>query len=224
MTFQCEFCHREFQRERTIVAHMCEPKRRRLGRGERGPELGFQAYLRFYEITQGSARVKTWEDFCGSPYYLAFVKWGRYCVDTRAVNPTQFLEWLLRNNRKIDRWATDRQYEEFLLDYVRRESVTDALARAVEWSITWAEEQRAPSHDCLRYGNTNAICHAVVSGKITAWIIYNCESGQDLLSRLRPDQVTMIWPWIDADIWQQRFRDHPEDQDYAKQILKQAGW
>jgi hypothetical protein len=224
MSYRCEFCQREFQRESTIAVHMCEPKRRRLGRGERGPELGFQAYIRFYEITQGSARTRTWEDFCDSPYYRAFVKWGRYCVDTRVLNPPQFLEWLLRQNRKIDHWATDRQYEEFLLDYLRRESVTDALARSIEWSLTWAEANQAPAHDCLRYGNTNAICHAITTGKLTAWTIYNSESGQALLARLVPEQVSMIWPWIDTDIWQRRFREYPADQAYAQEILKKAGW
>jgi hypothetical protein len=58
--------------------------------------------MKFYELTQGSARLKTFENFATSPYYRAFVKFGRYCVDTRAINPTRFVEWLLKNNKKID--------------------------------------------------------------------------------------------------------------------------
>ena len=224
MTYQCEFCQRQFRRESTIAVHMCEPKRRRLDRSERGVQLGLQAYVRFYEITQGSARTRTFEDFCDSPYYRAFVKWGRYCVTTRVINPTQFLEWLLRNNRKIDLWASDRQYEEFLLDYVKRERADDALTRAIEWSLDWAENNAAPPHDCLRYGGTNSICHAVTTGRLSAWVIYNSESGQALLSRLQPDQITMIWPWIDADAWQKRFRDYLADQEFVKDTLKRAGW
>ena len=203
---------------------MCEPKRRRLERSERGVQLGFQAYVRFYEITQGSARTKTFEDFCDSAYYRAFVKWGRYCVATRVINPTQWLEWLLKHNRKIDQWARDQQYEEFLMDYVRREAADDALARAVEWSISWSETNSAPAHDCLRYGNHNAICHAIVTGRLTAWAIYNSESGQKLLTQLGPEQITMIWPWIDTDFWQRRFRELPADQALAQHTMSEAGW
>ena len=145
MTFECEFCHRKFQRERTVAVHMCEPKRRRLSRGERGVELGFQAYIRFYEITQGSAQTKTFDDFCESPYYRAFVKWGHYCVNARVINPTQFLEWLLRNNRKIDHWASDRVYDEFLLYYLQNENMDDAVSRAIKWSIDWGEQNSAPA-------------------------------------------------------------------------------
>lgn len=224
MAYRCEFCQREFQREKTLTVHMCEPRRRRLERSERGVELGFRAYSRFYEITQPSSRVRSFDDFCDSPYYRAFVKWGRYCVSVRVINPAQFLEWLLRNNRKIDQWATDSQYDEFLLDYLRREAMTDALARAIEWGMDWSEHNQCPSHDCLRFGNANAICHAIVSGRISPWVIYNCQSGQELLARLQPEQVSMIWPWIDADIWSQRFRECTQDHEYAREVLAQAGW
>jgi hypothetical protein len=34
----------------------------------------------------------------------------------------------------------------------------------------------------------------------------------------------MIWPMVETDAWSQRLRDHLEDRDYARAILKQAGW
>jgi hypothetical protein len=195
-----------------------------LDRSERGVELGFQSYLRFYEIAQAGKKVKTYDEFCESPYYRAFVKFGRYCVATRAINPRQFTEWLLKNNKKIDRWASDKVYTEYLLDYLKVEAVDDALARSVEYSIDWSEKNSAPAHDCLRYGSTNVLCYAITAGRVSPWVIYNSESGQKFLSELNSEQVAMIWPYIDSDVWQKRFADRPEDVAYAKQILKTAGW
>jgi hypothetical protein len=220
----CGYCRKIFRRAESLVVHMCEPKRRRLDRSERGVELGFQSYLRFYEIAQAGKKAKTYDDFCESPYYRAFVKFGRYCVATHAINPRQFTEWLLKHNRKIDRWASDQVYTEYLLDYLKVEAVADALTRAVEFGIDWAEKHSAPPKDCLRYGSTHAMCYAVTTGRISPWVIYNCESGQKFLGELTADQVAMIWPYIDSDVWQRRFADRPEDVEYAKQILKQAGW
>jgi hypothetical protein len=224
MTYRCEFCNREFVRESTVAVHMCEPKRRRMSRGERAVQLGLQAYLRFYEIAQGSARTKTFEDFCDSPYYRAFVKWGNYCQSTRVINPTQFLEWLLRNNRKIDQWASDTMYNEYLVWYLQNESMEDALARAAEYSMDWAEKNTAAAHDCIRYGNANATCHAIVSGRVSAWVIYNSPSGQDFLSKLDPQQITMIWPYINSDYWQSKFQQYRSDQTYCEEVLKSTGW
>ena len=224
MTHVCEYCKKEFVRETSIQAHMCEPKRRRRERDEPGPRLGFQAYISFYESMAGSARNKTHDTFCESSYYRAFVKFGHYCVNTRVINPDRFMAWLLKNNRKIDHWCSDKVYTEYLVDHLKVEAVDDALTRAIEFGIDWAEKNASPAHDCMRYGNTNVLCHAVTAGRISPWVIYNSESGQKFLSELDATQVAMIWPYIDSDAWQKRFQDRPQDQAYAKNILKQAGW
>jgi hypothetical protein len=203
---------------------MCEPKRRFQEQNEAGVRMGFNAYLKFYEITQGSARLKTFEDFATSPYYKAFVKFGRYCVDTRAVNPPRFVEWLLKNNKKIDHWARDTVYTEYLVGYLPVENVNDALARAMEFGIAWSEESGHPAEDCLRYGNANRAVHAVTAGRISPWIVYNCDSGQKFLSELDATQIAMIWPYIDSEVWMKKFADYMADQEYVKDMLNKAGW
>ena len=224
MKYTCQFCKKDFVKETSLTVHSCEPRRRRQERSERGVELGFQAYIKFYEMTQGSAKLKTYDDFCSSPYYKAFVKFGRYCVSIRAINPARFMEWVLKQNKKIDYWCSDSVYTEYLAFYLRVENVNDALARAMEFGIDWSEKTGNPPHDCLRYGGTNAMVYAVTAGRISPWIIFNSESGQHFLSELNQEQIAIVYPYIDVDHWQKRFQDYPADQEYAKDILKQAGW
>ena len=224
MKYTCQFCKKDFVKETSLTVHSCEPRRRRQERSERGVELGFQAYIKFYEMTQGSAKLKTYDDFCSSPYYKAFVKFGRYCVSIRAINPARFMEWVLKQNKKIDHWCSDTVYTEYLAFYLRVENVDDALARAMEFGIDWSEKTGNPPHDCLRYGGTNAMVYAVTAGRISPWIIFNSESGQHFLSELNQEQIAIVYPYIDVDHRQKRFQDYPADQEYAKDILKQAGW
>ena len=221
---ECRYCHKSFTKETSLAVHMCEPKRRFQEQNEAGVRMGFNAYLRFYEITQGSAKLKTFEDFATSPYYRAFVKFGRYCVDTRAVNPSRFTEWLLKNNKKIDHWARDTVYTEYLVGYLPVENVNDALARAMEYGIAWAEQTGNPAEDCLRFGNTNATVYAVTAGRISPWIVYNCNSGQKFLAELDATQIAMIWPYIDSETWMKKFSDYVADQEYVKDMLQKAGW
>jgi hypothetical protein len=224
MTHSCRYCKKSFAKETSLAVHMCEPKRRFQEQDERGVQLGLQAYLKFYEMTQGSARLKTFEDFATSPYYRAFVKFGRYCVDTRAVNPARFMEWLLKHNKKIDHWCRDTMYTEYLINHLRVENVNDALARAMEVGIDWSEQNGNPAEDCLRYGNTNAMVYAVTAGRISPWIVYNCESGQKFLSELDSTQIAMVWPYIDSEVWMKRFSDYVADQEYVREMLAKAGW
>lgn len=221
--YTCQYCKKDFQRETSLSVHLCEQKQRYQSKDELGVRLGLQAYLRFYEMTQGSAKLKTFDDFATSPYYRAFVKFGRHCIAINAVNTSRFVDWVVEKNKKIDHWCRDSVYTEYLSEYMRRESVNDALARAIEFSIKWSETHGHPSHDILRYGNSNAIAYAVSTGRISAWILYHCESGQRFLDAL-DQELSIVWPWIDPEFWQKKFRDYPADQEYAKEILSKAGW
>ena len=220
----CRWCDKAFRRESSLAVHLCEPKRRQQERDEIGVQIGLQAYLRFYEITQGSAKLKTFEDFAASPYYRAFVKFGRYCVAIRAINVVRFTDWVIRQNKKVDHWCRDSVYVEYLMQYVRDENVDDALSRALEQAITWSEETGNPGQDYLRYGNTNRLCYDITTGRLTAWVLYNCDSGMEFLNNLNQDQIAMVWPWIDADFWSRKFQNYAADAEYARQMLKQTGW
>lgn len=220
----CRYCEKSFQRESSLAVHVCEPKRRYQEQNETGVQIGLQAYLRFYEVTQGSAKLKTFDDFVRSPYYQAFVKFGRHCVAIRAVNVARFIDWVIRQNKKIDHWCRDSLYTEYLMEYLRVENITDALARALEEAIDWAERNGTADRDYLRYGNTNAVCYAVSTGRVSPWILYNCDSGIEFLGNLNQEQIAMIWPMIDADFWQKKFADYAADAEYVRDMLKKAGW
>jgi len=224
MKYTCQYCKKGFIKETSLTVHSCEPRRRRQERDEVGVRLGFHAYLKFYELTQGSAKLKTFDDFAESPYYKAFVKFGRYCVSVKAINPARFTEWVLKQNKKIDHWCKDTVYEEYLLYYLKLETMEDAVARAIEHSIDWAEEKDSHPQDYLRYGNHNAITYAVTAGRISPWVLYNCESGQRFLSELNEQEQSILWPYIDPDIWQKKLKEDPANRIQAQEILKEAGW
>ena len=225
-TYKCRYCEKAFVKESTLAVHLCEPKRRWQQEKEVGVQLGLKAYLRFYEITQGSARLKSYADFVTSPYYNAFVKHGRYCQSIRCINFANFLEWLLKNNKKIDNWCSDKLYEEWMHEYLRKEAVQDALERALNEMQDYADdhpELRNGFTDYFSYGNANRICHHVSTGRISPWVIYNCDSGVAFLDGLTEEQVVMILPWIDPEYWQRRFKDYLADTEWVKDILSKAG-
>lgn len=220
----CQFCHKEFKRPSTLEVHSCLQKQRHNEQNEPGVRFGFQSYLRFYESTQGSSKKKTFESFRTSPYYRAFTKFGRYCVDTRVINIARFTDFLLKKNKKLDYWTSDALYTEYLVEYLLIERVEDALTRAIEYGIAWQEETGSPAQDCIRFGNSHRTLHAITTGRLSPWVIYNSTSGQEFLATRSVDQVAHIWTYIDSANWEKRFRTHPEDVAYAREILEKAGW
>jgi hypothetical protein len=223
-SYQCRFCQKTFRRETSLLSHVCEQKKRHQSRNEVGVQWGLQSYLKFYQYSQSGSRNRSWDDFVTSPYYRAFVKFGNYCHTTPVVAVMQYLEWLLKKNKKLDHWCKDSVYNEFLLQHLKNEAVEDALTRAIKWSMTWEEQNNAPARDCIRFGSANVICHAIVSGKISAWAIYNSASGRDFLNQLTGEQLKIVYDYIDPEFWQAKFVKYPEDTAYCQQLLNKAGW
>ena len=225
MTLACNFCQREFRRPQSFEIHVCEQKRRWQERDERGVQLGLMAYLKFYEHHQGSSRLKTFEDFAASNYYQAFVKFGRHCIEIRVISPLLFMEWLLKQNARIDHWCRDSYYGEWLNEYMRVESVQDALERALREMQTYADGGSGLDsfRDYFRYGNTNRICHHITTGRVSPWVVYNCDSGVTWLANLNPDSLAIVFSIIDPDFWHSKFASFSADVEWCKHILNEAG-
>jgi len=224
--YSCKYCNKTYSRESVLAAHLCEKKRRWQQENETGVRLGMTSYLRFYELTQGSAKLKTYADFINSPYYNAFVKFGRHLVAIKAINISSFVDWLLQHNKKLDHWCKDSLYSEWLLDYIKRESVQDAMERALKEMQDYADahpELKNGFNDYFRYANSNRVCQHISTGRISSWVIYNCDTGIEFLDNLSEDQIEIVMPWIDPDIWQRKFKDYMGDTEWAKHVLKEAG-
>lgn len=224
-SFKCKYCSKEYRKESTLAAHLCESKRRWQQEKEVGVQFGLQAYLRFFEMTQGSAKLKSYADFVESPYYAAFVKFGRHMVAIKAVNPRAFIDYVIKENKKLDHWTHEKVYLEYLHAYLKKEAVQDALERALTEMQDYADEIKtlASFKDYFRYGNANRICHHISNGRISPWIVFNCDSGVEFLGNLGEEHVAMILPWIDPDFWQRKFQDYVADTEWVKMILKEAG-
>tara|TARA_R100000008_G_C3573983_1_gene163993 strand:+ start:972 stop:1703 length:732 start_codon:yes stop_codon:yes gene_type:complete len=220
--FTCRYCNKSYRKESTLVAHLCEPKRRAQQEKEPGVQIGLQAYLRFYELTQGSAKFKTYEDFSTSQYYNAFVKFGRHCQNIRAINIAGFIDHVIKENKKLDHWCKDKIYQDFLFNHLRRENVQDSLERSMQTMVDWAEEKESVYNHYFLYANPNRVTHDITTGRMSAWIIYNCTTGIEMLDKLSPEQIEIAFPYIDTDFWKRKFVNYVADTEWVKHILKEA--
>ena len=222
--FSCEFCNRSFQRETTMMKHLCENKRRWQDKDQPGNRIGFQAWVEFYKKNTASKKPKTYVDFTKSAYYIAFVKFGHYCVDLKCINVTRYADWLLKNQIKIDSWCSDTNYTKFLIEHLKSEDPLDAIARSIETTMTIAKDSGIETKDCLRYANRNKLAYAITTGKISPWMLYQSESGVEFLSNLDDSQQKMIIDYINPEQWAIKFRRNTEMVAQVKELLNAAGY
>ena len=169
--YGCDFCNREFLRESTMAKHLCENKQRWMNKDLQGNRIGFQAWIQFYKKNTSTKKAKTYEEFIRSAYYTAFVKFGSHCANINAINVSRYVDWLLKNQIKVDTWATDTVYTKYLIEYLRNEDPFDAIARSVQTTMDLAEKEGIVPKDYLCYGNPNKICHSITNGKLSPWML-----------------------------------------------------
>ena len=222
--YGCDFCGRTFLRETTVAKHLCEYKQRWMNKDLQGNRIGFQAWLQFYKKNTATKKKRTYEEFIKSAYYTAFVKFGTYCSDANVLNVSRFVDWLLKNQIKIDTWNTDTNYTKFLVEYLREEDPLDAVARSIETTQKIAEIETIQTRDVLRYANRNRVCHAITTGKISPWMLYQSESGTKFLDELDQTQVKMVIDYINPELWAIKFKRNSDKVIEVKGLLYAAGY
>ena len=152
------------------------------------------------------------------------MKFGSYCVDIKALNIPRYVEWLLKEQIKLDDWTSDKVYNRFLCEYLRLEDPFDAIYRGVENCTELAEKDQIQPNDVFRYSNSNRICQYIVNGKISPWMLYQSDSGVHLLETLNQDQVTMITDYINPELWALKFHREPDVVKKIRDTLTLAGY
>ena len=90
----CQYCNHSFTKEKTLVVHVCEQKRRALAKNEKHVLIGYETYNQFYKLNQNSKGNKSYEDFARSPYYNAFVKFGSFVSNVNPLYPDKFINYI----------------------------------------------------------------------------------------------------------------------------------
>lgn len=219
---KCKWCDREFRSERTMIAHMCPRKRRWADRDMTHIRLAFRVYQMFYEITTTSTKSRTHEDFIRSQYYEGFVKFGRACVHNQWLNPEQYAQWLITQGKKLRDWDKDATYNEYLLEYVKKETGLRALERTILYLTQWSEEHGTQWNSYFRVVSTSRAVHDIRAARISPWVIYLSDGGSQLLQKFSDEQVNMISAIIDAGFWFQVFNKNPQDVDAVRETCQAA--
>jgi hypothetical protein len=210
-------------KEKTLYAHMCENKRRAMQKDEKRVQAGFMAFNKFFRMTQAAKKDKTYEDFCKSPYYNAFVKFGSFINNVLPLYPEKFMDYVIKSGVKLDHWCRDELYDSYLFDMLKAEPVESAVQRSIQTMMEWGDISQAEFNHYFNYVNLNRAVHDIRNGKISPWLLLNCRGGKELLNKFNNDQLDMIAPAFDLPFWLKKFKAVPADVALVKEICKEAG-
>lgn len=220
---KCEYCNKEFKKESTLAVHVCEKKRRALSKNEKHVVIAFNTYVRFFKISTGNKRDKTFEEFCNSKFYSSFIKFGSFVNNVKPLYPDRFIDYVIRSNVKLDDWYSDELYEKYVIELIKTESADTALERAVVNMVKWGDENNANWQNYFEKVSALKATYDIKDGKISPWLILNSRTGKEMLNSLTDDQLNTISHVIDPVYWTNQFKRRKEDLSLVKQFVKEAG-
>lgn len=222
LNYKCEYCGKLFAKEKTLVVHVCEQKRRYLARNDRHVQMGLLTFQRFYEISQKSTTPKTFDDFASSSFYNAMVKFGSFMVNTAPIYPERFIDYVIKSGVKLDHWCRDELYDSYISELIKIEPADGAIQRTIKTMMEWGDANSSPWEHYFAYVNLNRATHDIKEGLISPWVLLNTKAGKDMLQRMNDEQLEIVSPVIDPRFWKRRFSDLPADLELIKDVVKEA--
>lgn len=224
MSYTCVHCSKTFTKESTLVAHMCEQKRRALQKDEKRVQAGYMVYNRFYRLTNpGNHQDKSYEHFAKSSYYSAFVKFGSFVNNVNPLYPDKFIDFVIKSGVKLDHWCRDELYDTYLDEMLKVEPVDSAIERTLNTMNEWAEEQKSNFAHYFSYVNLNRAVTHISNGLISSWVVLNSTEGIKMLANFSDEQLAIIESKIDPVFWKDKFRKQPSDVELVKEVCKEIG-
>jgi hypothetical protein len=220
--YTCQYCKKGFMKEGTLMVHICEQKRRALAKSEKHVVVGYDAFNKFFKMSQNAKGDKTYEEFCKSPYYNAFVKFGSFVANVNPLYPEKFIDYVVTSGVKLDHWCRDELYDKYVVDLIRKEQVETALERSISHMIAWGEANNASWNHYFLYVSSSRASYDIKDGKVSPWVILNSKNGKDMLRKFDDSQLNAISSMIDPPFWVSKFKRLPADVELVKQVVKES--
>lgn len=220
--YVCQYCSNGYTKESTLAVHMCEQKRRHMAKDEKHVLLGYQTYVRFFELTQKVKNQKSYDDFAKSPYYNAFVKFGSFLSNVNPLYPDRYIDYVVTSGIKLDHWCKEDLYYDYVLDLVKKEPADVALQRSISTMMAWADNNQSQWNHYFKYVSVNRAVYDIKDGKISPWLILNCDTGRQLLSKFNDEQLGIVFLALDPEFWAKRFKIYPVDMEMVRSVVEEG--
>ncbi len=220
---KCEHCKRTFSAEKTLLAHACEQKNRWLAKDDKHVRIGLIAFQKFYQLSMRVKKIKSYDDFMSSSYYVGFCRFGKHVININAIEPEGFIEYLIKMQVKLPDWCSDGWYEAWVRELAKKEDPMKAIERNILLMEAWALDSGETWQEFFRKVPPALATKWIRSGRISPWLLYARGVGEQLFTRMSDEQLVLVKEWINPLFWFDKIKTHKDDMQTIETILKEAG-
>ena len=118
--------------------------------------------------------------------------------------------------------GTHYQVNEMGPALTRRFWVVDLEPTTEDW-LEWAENNPpAPWNHYFDHVSLNRAVWNIKDGKVSPWLILNCNSGKNMMSKFNEEQLGIVYHVLDPEHWAMRFKRQQDDVQLVKDVCKES--
>ena len=134
-----------------------------------------------------------------------------------------YAEHLIRESIKLTDWTKDAVYDAYLKELIKKEPAQRGIERSIKCMESWAKEKDSTWNNYFREVSPQLAIHHIRGGKISPWLIFLSESGQDLWGGLNQEQISLIKDIADPMFWRRIFLKNTEEVNLVQDIAEASG-
>lgn len=188
---KCDYCDREFIREKSFNNHLCKEKERFLEKDE--PIIIFAHKICNLMLNH----LLTKEKFRKNRFYNNSVKVAKFLAEIDCINPYNYIKWLLEHRIPLKKWDNSITYEDYINIFTKKEHPKDAIDRSL---IYINDEGKLGSF--FSNAHPNWVIDRLKSGRISLWLILLYHNNEDLFSRFDSWHKDELNKMIGIGSWQ----------------------
>jgi hypothetical protein len=107
---------------------------------------------------------------------------------------------------------------------MQKEPAEDAITRTINELGRWADEHDTSFDQFFKVASLNKVVSLISNGRLSPWFLFNCDQGVAAIANFNEEQLSIAFKWVSPSTWADRFKKYPEDVEWIREVLAEAGF
>ena len=131
----------------------------------------------------------------------------------------KYIEYVIRNAIKLERWASDAVYDTYLKEHLFKETIDRAAERMMLYIMNWASDNEQLADNFFNELTSAKALTLIRNGTISPWIIYGTEQGEKIIDSMSDEQLDIAVNFINPKKWRPKVRMKQDEVKWLKNIF-----
>ena len=135
------------------------------------------------------------------------------------LNSEKYVEYVIRNAVKLEKWSSDTIYEEYLKDHLLKETVERAAERMMLHIMNWASDNEKLANNFFNELTSAQALILIRNGTMSPWIVYGTQQGEKIIDSMSDEQLDIAVKFIDPKKWKPKIQMKQGEVKWLKDIF-----